>query len=103
MDSSTSPLVGLLVLIVIFVVGPLTGAAARRKGLGFATWWVGGVVLFPIAQIYVFVFAKSYEAGIEQAYGRECPYCAERIKPKAVVCRFCGRDIGSDRRFAPNA
>ena len=22
-----------------------------------------------------------------------CPYCAERIKPQAKVCRFCGRTI----------
>jgi hypothetical protein len=24
---------------------------------------------------------------------RSCPWCAERIKASAVVCRFCGRDI----------
>ncbi len=24
---------------------------------------------------------------------RECPYCFEMIKKKAVICRFCGRDI----------
>lgn len=26
----------------------------------------------------------------------ECPYCAERIKAKAKVCRFCGRDVVND-------
>lgn len=24
---------------------------------------------------------------------RECPFCAERIKARARVCRFCGRDV----------
>lgn len=24
---------------------------------------------------------------------RECPFCAERIKARAKVCRFCGRDV----------
>jgi DNA-directed RNA polymerase subunit RPC12/RpoP len=24
---------------------------------------------------------------------RECPYCAETIKKKATVCRFCGKDV----------
>ena len=24
---------------------------------------------------------------------RECPFCAETIKKKAKVCRYCGRDL----------
>lgn len=24
---------------------------------------------------------------------KTCPYCAETLKAKAVVCRFCGRDL----------
>jgi hypothetical protein len=31
---------------------------------------------------------------------RECPWCAEHIKVKALVCRYCGRDVGHREVFA---
>lgn len=28
--------------------------------------------------------------------GRTCPFCAEDIKPEAIVCKHCGRDLPKD-------
>lgn len=33
---------------------------------------------------------------IVQSDEQECPFCAETIKRKAVVCRFCGRDLPNE-------
>ncbi len=31
--------------------------------------------------------------GGDEGATRTCPFCAERVKPAATVCRFCGKDL----------
>jgi hypothetical protein len=38
----------------------------------------------------VFYFISKYLGAIG---GKACPYCAEKIKAAAKICRFCQRDV----------
>ena len=52
-------------------------------------FYTGGIILFlGFGIIYVFKGSKKDT--------KICPFCAEMIKRKAIVCKHCGRDIPTD-------
>lgn len=71
--------------------------------------FVGGfrtLALFVVAVGVLMLFASLYlprhDSGVDtearnmaagEGGSRLCPFCAEEIKPAAVVCRHCGRDL----------
>jgi flagellar biosynthesis component FlhA len=67
-------------------------------------WYIGTLVLGIIGLVDVFKKQDSQQATGEDTINqrteneenmKECPFCAEKIKQNAKICRFCGREITS--------
>ncbi len=77
----------MVVLIGHILLAYIPSSIAGHKGHSYIKWLVYGFFLPPIAFIHS-LLVKNYETDY-----KECPFCAERIKKAAKVCRFCGREI----------
>lgn len=89
-----------------FLIGNLKGRNVAGFWLGFLFGVFGLIVIAVLpptpvaeaerlAQIDAAVDALSDGPSESRAAPtrRSCPWCAESIKPAAVVCRYCGRDV----------
>jgi hypothetical protein len=76
------------------LIGLLPAAIAHGKGHNFAVWWFFGAALFIVALPWAIVL-KPVTTGTTRTLGpeRRCPFCDELIRPAAVVCRWCSRDL----------
>jgi hypothetical protein len=82
--------------------GIVTCVIAKSKGKNGCGWLVIRLALGPIGVIIALAAGKIGKTGkkIENhvippadTTERKCPFCAEKIKTEAILCRFCGRDV----------
>jgi len=109
--SMTSGAIGIFLLWLL----PLYAAwqyKTRNRWLALAMWLLtiafGIGWLFCAYMTYSEIKKGQYQGGdndseniknTKDTIGRiECPFCAELIKPKAVICRYCGSSLKSNRK-----
>jgi hypothetical protein len=75
----------------------VVGVVANSRGRSGGSWFLLSLPVSPlIAGLLVFALPNLRRQGLHRIEPREsqkCPYCAESIKVKAIVCNHCGREI----------
>ena len=94
--SSIFPLMISLVLYVNYVLAKFVAGLADAKGLDERTFFLIAFWLTPVVGlIAVFVTNVPNPVATSQPKSetKTCEFCAETIQAKAVICRYCGRDV----------
>lgn len=89
----------LIILWIVFAI--VVGVAANARGRNPLGWVLLACIISPLLAGILLALMPARNVGgpswMERREGkaRTCPFCAEYIQPRAVVCKHCGRDLVS--------
>ena len=91
----------------------LDGITAKITNVGLAAWWnptieevnsklrekaiaIGANAVIKVSYDRGFILKSLTANGVAvviESDEKDCPYCAERVKTKAIKCKHCGADL----------
>ena len=97
MNNSALPLIIISSLVLNIVLSGIVAYAASQKGRsGVGFFFLSFLFSFLVGILVVLALPRrDRQVGphAAQATNATCPYCKEEVKPDALVCKHCGRDI----------
>lgn len=85
-----------IICIMIKIVASLI--VALLSGFLFALFSNGALPVMIIGAVIGFLITYGI---LSNRQTKTCPFCKERIKSNATVCRFCGRDLSPQTQTQP--
>jgi hypothetical protein len=85
--------------IIVFwlVMAGVVALIANSKGRSSGSWFLYGLLIWPIALVHVLVASpnqgKVDQTALAAGSMKKCPECAELVRPEARKCRYCGANL----------
>jgi hypothetical protein len=84
----------------------IVGVIASKNGRLGIGYFLLSAILSPLIGLIVVLVAGNNNQMVEakviaSGKNKKCPFCAELIKPEAVVCRYCGKDLPETPKAQP--